>query len=194
MAKPARSYYQRPVEEVAWDLLGCVVVRRSCDAKLSGSIVEVEAYGGSDDPGSHAFRGPTQRNAVMFGPPGHVYVYRIYHFHTCMNVVCGESGAASAVLIRALQPLTGIDIMARNRGGRPISELCDGPAKLCQALDITMDLNGADLDSDQLWIERGETPSEVAITARVGLNRGADLPRRYFIPGNPFVSRGKPSS
>lgn len=193
MPKLARSFYQRPVEVVARALLGCVLVRRVSDGELSGSIVEVEAYRGLDDPGSHAYRGPTHRNAVMFGPAGHVYVYRIYHFHTCMNVVCGDTGTASAVLIRALQPLNGLDTMARNRGGRPIAELCSGPAKLCQALEISMILNGIDLEGDELWCESGPAPSEVAVSTRVGLSRGADLPLRYFIPGNPFVSRGRPS-
>src|SRR5436309_3411580 len=128
MAKLARSFYRRPVEEVARELLGCTLVRRVSDEELSGRIVEVEAYRGSDDPGSHAYRGLTLRNAVMFGPPGHVYVYRIYHFHTCMNVVCGDTGTATAVLIRALQPVNGIETMTDNRGGRPLAELCNGPA------------------------------------------------------------------
>lgn len=193
MSPLPRSFYARPVGEVARDLLGCVLVRRLDGDELRGEIVEVEAYGGADDAGSHAFRGRTRRNEVMFGPPGHLYVYRIYHFHTCMNVVCEGAGIAGAVLIRALIPLSGLDVMERNRGGRPVRELCNGPAKLCQALEISMEQNGTDLQGPDLWIEPGSKPDEISASTRVGLTRGADLPWRYFLPGNSFVSPGRPA-
>lgn len=189
MAKLPRSFFARPTGEVAPDLLGCVLVRSVPGAVLSGRIVETEAYGGADDPGSHAFRGPTRRNGVMFGPPGYLYVYRSYGIHSCLNVVCEREGAAGAVLIRALEPISGIEIMERSRGGRPVADLCNGPGKLCAALDITIALNGADLEGDQVWIEEGQRPKEVETTTRIGLTRGSDLPLRFVVAGSPFASR-----
>jgi DNA-3-methyladenine glycosylase len=189
VAKLPRSFFARRTEEVAADLLGCVLVRSIPGALLSGSIVETEAYGGADDPGSHAFRGRTRRNSVMFGPPGYLYVYRSYGIHSCLNVVCEREGAAGAVLIRALQPISGIGIMERNRGGRPVADLCNGPGKLCAALDITTALNGADLEGDQVWIEEGQRPEKVETTTRIGLTGGADLPLRFVVTGSPFASR-----
>lgn len=179
---------------MAHALLGCVLVRRTHEADLRGRIVEVESYGGSDDPGSHAYRGPTARNRVMFGPPGHAYVYRIYHFHHCLNVVCGRDGEASAVLIRSLEPLAGIEQMERNRSGRPLLELCSGPGKLCQALQISLADNGTDLEGDRIWIESGNLPGPVAASTRVGLRQGRDVIGRFYLADNPFVSRGKPSA
>lgn len=180
---------------MAPDLLGKILVHRESGEPVSGRIVEVEAYCGGDDPGSHAFRGPTPRNRVMFGPAGYLYVYRSYGIHACMNVVCGEPGVAQAVLVRALEPLTGIEIMERRRGGRPPTELCNGPGKLAQALGITLTLNGIDLEGDEVFIEEdGSVPAEVATSTRVGLSRGRNLPWRFFIPGSAFLSPGKPST
>lgn len=192
--KLPRAFYARPATEVAPDLLGTVLVRSTPQGIISGRIVEVEAYAGQTDPGSHAFRGPTPRSAVMFGPAGHVYVYLSHGIHSCMNVVTGSPGGAGAVLLRALEPLEGIPLMERNRGGRPLPELCSGPGKLCQALQVTRADNGADLEGNDLWIvDDGVRPGDIAITTRVGLSQGRELPWRFLVRGNAFVSRGRPS-
>ena len=162
---------------------------------MAGRLVEVEAYQGRSDPGSHAYRGPTPRTEVMFGPPGHVYVYLSYGANCCMNVVTERSGVAGAVLLRALEPLEGVDLMARNRGRRSIIELCSGPGKLCQAFGITRCQSGLDLVGGWLWIEDdGYIPDRVAVSTRVGLSQGRELPLRFYMPDNKYVSRGKPST
>lgn len=194
MPKLPRSFYARTAVEVSTDLLGKVLARELDGATLRGRIVEVEAYSGETDPGSHAFRGRTPRNRVMFGPPGYIYVYVSYGMHHCMNVVTDPEGVAGAVLLRALQPLEGISVMEERRGGRPPIDLCNGPGKLCQAMAITREQNGADLEGNDLWIEDdGFTPDRLESTTRVGLSSGRDLPLRFFLPENPYVSRGKPS-
>lgn len=184
------EFYARPTAEVARDLLGAVLVHRTRSGLISGQIVETEAYCGSEDPGSHAFRGSTPRNEVMFGAPGRAYVYRSYGIHACLNAVTESEGNPGAVLIRALQPLSGLHLMERNRGR--CDDLCNGPGKLCQALGIGLELNGADLTGTELYIELGEAPAAVGVSGRIGLSRGADLQLRFFLPGSPFVSRGKP--
>jgi len=186
-----RSFYGRPPAEVARALLGAILVHATPDGLLSGRIVEVEAYLGEVDPGSHAFRGPTTRNAVMFGEPGRLYVYRSYGIHTCANVVCDADGTAGAVLLRGLEPLTGRDIMRRHREGR--EDIANGPGRLCAALGITLKDNGLDLTGSRIWIEGGERPDAIGQTTRVGLTRGRELPLRFFVLGNPHVSRGRPS-
>jgi len=160
----------------------------------SGRIVEVEAYAGSEDPGSHAYRGPTLRNATMFGPPGHLYVYFTYGMHWCANVVCDEDGVGTAVLLRALQPVDGIDAMRRARpAARTDRDLCSGPARLCQALGIDRAHDGADLvtgDEGVTLVDDGiPPPIEPGVTTRVGLSAGADLPWRWFVPGDANVSK-----
>ena len=164
----------------------------------SGRIVEVEAYAGDEDPGSHAFRGLTKRNAVMFGPPGHLYVYFTYGMHWCANAVCSPVGQATAVLIRALEPIVGVAEMrrARDRGQRrPLADrdLCRGPARLCQALGIEGQVNGADLVSGDRGLRIGDDgtspPASPAVTTRIGLSAGADLPWRFSVPGSIYVSR-----
>ena len=178
------------VLEVAPWLLHKVLVHGS----RSGRIVEVEAYRGEDDPASHAFGGRTARNAVMFGRPGLLYVYFTYGMHFCANVVCGEAGSPRAVLIRALAPLTGTAEMwaARPAARRPY-DLANGPAKLCQALDLDRRHNGADLITGDLgvWlVDDGMTPPESpAVGGRIGLSRAADRPWRFWVPGDPHVSR-----
>jgi DNA-3-methyladenine glycosylase len=178
---------------VAQLLLNKVLV---CGSR-AGRIVEVEAYCGAEDPGSHAYRGLTKRNATMFGPPGHLYVYFSYGVHWCANVVCGDEGLPHAVLLRALAPLWGVDAMraARARGQKhPVSDrnLCRGPGRLCQALDITRDHDGADLvsgDREVVVIDDGvPAPVTPGISPRVGLTNGADRLWRYFVPGEPHVS------
>ena len=163
----------------------------------AGRIVEVEAYCGAEDPGSHAYRGLTKRNATMFGPAGHLYVYFSYGVHWCANVVCGDGGLPHAVLLRALAPSWGVEAMrgARARGQKhPVSDrdLCRGPGRLCQALDITRDHDGADLvsgDREVVVIDDGVlAPATPGISPRIGLTNGADRPWRYFVPGEPHVS------
>ncbi|MBV9280475.1 MAG: DNA-3-methyladenine glycosylase [Chloroflexi bacterium] len=194
-ARLPRLFFDRPAAEVARDLLGKVLAGRGEAGVLRGRIVEVEAYTGQSDPGSHAFRGATPRNRVMFGPPGHLYVYFTYGMHFCVNVVTDPAGVAGAVLLRALQPMEGIDLMRRRRGDRPDVELCNGPAKLCQAFGITRRQNGLDLEGEDIWIEDdGFEIGDIAISTRVGLKEGRDLPLRFYLPGNPYVSHGKPSN
>lgn len=188
-----RSFYARSAPEVAVALLGKTLVHRLPEGRVAGIIVETEAYVGAEDPGSHAFRGPTPRNQVMFGPAGFAYVYLSYGMHWCMNVVTDSPGIAGAVLVRALEPLEGVPAMERRRRGRPIRELCNGPGKLCQALGINRDCNGADLEMGNLWIEDGSVPANVARSTRVGLSSGRELPLRFYLLGNPFVSPGRPS-
>src|SRR5712691_12608784 len=149
----SRSFYRRPAVEVAPDLLGSVLVRVLPDGlRLAGRIVETEAYE-PGDPASHAFRGKTQRNAVMFGPPGHLYVYFTYGNHWMMNTVTRSRGEGSAVLLRATEPIEGVDAMARHRGRDSIRDLCSGPGKLAQALAVDRRHDGADLvGGDTIWI------------------------------------------
>lgn len=204
-----RSFYNRDPREVAPDLLGKIVVRVIGRATLAGRIVETEAYLGTDDAAAHAAAGKTARNAVLFGPPGHAYVYFIYGNHYCLNASCMPEGDAGCVLIRALEPLSGIEAMARNRGiphpaqnrgrmGRPqagLRLLTSGPGRLCEALGITRPKhNGADLTSSAsgLYIaDEGFRPEHVATTVRIGITKAAAHPLRFFITGNPFVSGRK---
>lgn len=193
--KLPRRFYERPAVVVARDLLGMTLVRKSGQELLRGRLVEVEAYRGETDPGSHAYRGPTPRTAVMFGTPGHLYVYFTYGMHYCVNVVTDETGVAGAVLLRALEPLLGIERMRMRRGNRPITELCNGPGKLCQALDIGREQNGLDLQGGEVWIEDdGYEAVEVGASARIGLSQGRELPLRFFLVGSPYLSRRKPST
>lgn len=192
--KLTRAWYERPTIDVARGLLGKVIVRLLEGDVLAGRIVETEAYCGASDPGSHAFRGQTERNRVMFGPGGYLYVYFTYGMHFCMNVVSEQSGMSGAALVRALEPLKGAEHMRRLRGDRPTVELCNGPAKLCQALAVTRALNGLDLTGDKMWIEDdGFPPPDIVVTSRVGLSAGQDRPWRFLVAGSPFVSPGKPS-
>ncbi len=184
-----RLFLARSPSVVAPDLLNKVLVTPIGSAR----IVEVEAYGGSDDPASHANRGPTPRSEIMFGTVGHLYVYLAYGMHWCANVVAHEPGAAGAVLLRAATPITGIAAMYTNRTkARVIGDLCSGPGKLCQALGINGGHNGADL----IRIDRGVTivddgtaaPEVVDIGTRIGLSRGRDIPWRWSIVGSLSVS------
>jgi DNA-3-methyladenine glycosylase len=187
-----RSFYSRPATEVAPDLLGHVLVRRLPDGtRLAARLVEVEAYE-PDDPGSHAFRGMTARNEVMFGRPGHLYVYFTYGMHFCMNAVTRRAGEGSAVLLRAGEPLEGLDEMRAHRGRERDVELCSGPGRFTQALAIARPENGVDLvDGDVAWVERGTRLGAVGVGIRVGVH---DTTRswRFWLEGNPYVSRGRP--
>ncbi len=193
-----QEWYAGAVLEVARRLLGKVVAHRTPEGLTAGVIVEVEAYGGADDPASHAYAGQTARNGVMFGPPGHAYVYFTYGMHCCLNVVTGAQSSASAVLLRALEPLAGIELMRARRGARIRDrDLCRGPGRLCQALGVSLAQNGADLRSSDLWIaeapERAEQETGVGIATspRIGIARAADRPWRLYLSGSPYVS-GRP--
>jgi len=179
-----RDFFARSVHEVAPDLIGVTLLVDG----IGGVIVEVEAYD-QEDPASHGFRGPTRRNAVMFGPPGHAYVYRSYGIHWCVNVVCDREGRAEAALIRALEPTRGLDAMRARRGVSAERALCSGPGKLCQALGITRDHDGLVLDEPPfMLLARSETPP-IATGARVGITRATELSWRYGLAGSPFLSR-----
>jgi DNA-3-methyladenine glycosylase len=188
----ARGFYDRPVLEVAHDLLGCVV--HAGDVRLR--LTEVEAYDGENDPASHAFRGPTPRNAVMFGPPGHAYVYFTYGMHYCVNVVCGPVGKAAAVLLRAGEVIAGEERVADRRPAARPRDYARGPARLCVALGIDRELNGTDLTRRRspLRLEPGEPvpPAAVMTGPRVGVSSAADRPWRYWIAGDPTVSSYRP--
>jgi len=194
-ARLARRFYNRDPQQVARDLLGKVLVRREGTELLAGRIIEVEAYLGQDDPAAHSYRGKTPRNAVMFGPPGFVYVYFIYGNHYCFNVSCLPEGEAGAVLFRALEPLQGIEKMAAARGLSAAGDprlLTSGPGRMAQALGITRERdNGKDLTSaaSDLWIARdGFRRPQVLITPRIGITQAAERPLRFVIAGNRFVS------
>lgn len=186
-----RAFFQQPTLRVAKQLLGTQLVHRTPNGILSGWIVEVEGYLWRDDPACHAARGENNKNRVMFGPQGHLYVYCI-HASWCMNVVTEIEGRGAAVLIRALQPIDGIDRMREHRRGASPQELTNGPGKLCQALGIERHHNGLDLCDQQsdLWIER---PSKrprfnVRSTGRIGIHQGTELLYRFFVDTNRFVS------
>jgi DNA-3-methyladenine glycosylase len=195
-----RSFFARDPRQVARQLLGKVLIRDSEGPQLAGRIVEVEAYLGTDDPAAHSAAGRTLRNAVLFGPPGYAYVYFIYGNHYCLNVSCEPEGNAGGILFRAVQPLSGIEEMARGRkihlrGPQDWPKLTAGPGRLCQAFGITRSRdNGCDLTSPAsgLWIgsDRHRRGS-VSQGPRIGITKAAEMPLRYFLRGNKFVSGPK---
>jgi DNA-3-methyladenine glycosylase len=190
-----RSFYARDSLVLAPELLNKVLVTRTDDGvRLAARIVEVEAYQGSDDAGSHAYRGMTPRTTVMFGPPGHLYVYFTYGMHWCANVVATKDGDAAAVLLRAAAPVDGIEVMRERRvKARRDRDLLAGPAHLCQALGISGDHNGVDLVRGPVRIldDGVAPPAEPGVSTRIGLalGRGDEHPWRYFVPGDPNLSR-----
>lgn len=190
-----RSFYARRSTTVAPDLLGRVLVLRSANGiRLAARIVETEAYE-PHDPASHAYRGQTGRNAVMFGRPGHLYVYFTYGMHHCMNAVTGRVGEGMAVLLRAAEPIDGVGVMRARRGRGSVRELCSGPAKLCQAFGVDRSFDGADLvRGHDLWIAEGTPVSEAQIVAgpRVGIRVGTEYAWRFSVADDPFVSRVRP--
>jgi DNA-3-methyladenine glycosylase len=184
------GFYDRPVLEVAVDLLGCVVAH----GETSGVIVETEAYHHTE-PACHAFVGLTARTQVLFGPPGRAYVYRSYGIHALLNAVCEPEGVGAAVLIRALEPLTGLDLMRERRGLQSVSELCSGPGKLTQALAVELELNGSDLARGPVRVlPRPAGWEDVGYVSgpRVGITKAAELPWRFCVAGSRSVSRPRP--
>lgn len=195
-----REFFASTPRRVARELLGKVLVRSRGESNLVGRIVEVEAYLGERDPASHAFPGLTPRNAVMFGPPGFAYVYFIYGMHYCLNVTCQPEGLAGAVLFRALEPMVGMEEMARARkislhGLADLRKLTSGPGRLAEAFGVTrVRDNGCDLTSraSGLWIgEDGYRAGKIITTPRIGITKAAEDPLRYFLAGNAFVSGKK---
>ena len=190
-----RSFYIHPPDEVSRDLLGKLITHKLDGERLTGRIVEVEAYFGIDDPASHSFIGKTERNAVLFGPPGVAYVYFIYGMYYCLNVSCEPDGQAGGILIRALEPVEGLDTMARLRklpaNAKP-QLLTSGPGRLCQALGITRAIhNGINVTkktSELQFTDDGYKPEAILATPRIGITKAADRPHRFIIAGNKFVS------
>lgn len=189
-----RQAYRRDPRELAPELLGKVLVHDvPGGGRRAGRIVEVEAYCGAADPGSHAFRGMTRRNRTMFGPPGHLYVYFTYGMHWCANVVCGDEGEGVAVLLRAVVPLVGLEAMRSARpAARSDRDLCNGPAKLCQAFGLDGTADGADLATADRGVWLGDdgtpVPSRPFQSTRIGLSAGAEHPWRWCVAGDPHVS------
>ncbi len=175
------SFFDRPVVEVAREIIGASMLFDG----VGGRIVEVEAYDPTD-PASHSFRGPTPRNRVMFGPPGHAYVYKIYGIHYCLNFVCQPG---SAILIRALEPLEGLDIMRARRGGLADRQLCSGPGKLAQALGIDLEHDGLALNAPPFALVARDAMNPIATGPRIGITKGAATPWRFVLAGSRFLSR-----
>ena len=178
------EFFARSVHDVAPELVGATLLVDG----VGGRIVEVEAYD-QEDPASHAYRGRTPRNAAMFGPPGHAYVYRSYGIHWCLNLVCEAEDVASAVLLRALEPTQGIDRMRERRGLEDPRLLCSGPGRLCQALAVTREHDGLPLDRPPFELLERDGEVEVVAGPRIGITRAAELPWRYVEAGSRFVSR-----
>jgi DNA-3-methyladenine glycosylase len=179
-----RDFFARSVHDVAPELVGAELYVDG----VGGRIVELEAYD-HEDPAAHGFRGRTERNAAMFGPPGHAYVYRSYGIHWCLNLVCEGEGVASAVLVRALEPLAGLDAMRARRGVWEERPLCSGPGRLCQALAVTRDHDKLPLDAPPFELRARAAPVDVVRGPRIGITKAAERPWRYGLAGSRFVSR-----
>ena len=179
-----RDFFARSVHQVAPDLIGATLLVDG----VGGRIVELEAYD-QQDPASHGHRGRTPRNAAMFGPPGHAYVYRSYGIHWCLNLVCAGEGVPEAVLIRALEPTRGLELQQRRRGVEDVRQLCSGPGKLCQALGITREHDGLALDVPPFRLEARADVPEIVTGPRIGITRATELHWRYGEAGSPFLSR-----
>lgn len=195
--KLPKEFYQKDSVELAPKLLGKILVRKFGRKYLTGKIAEVEAYRGKDDQAAHTYIGKTKRNEVMFREGGYLYVYFTYGMHFCSNVVCGKEDEGAAVLIRAIEPIEGIDTMINNRYGiKEISSkqkinLTNGPAKLCQALGIERKENGLDLTKEPIFLIDGDkvAKKDIVVTTRIGIKKSTDLPWRFYINNNPYVSR-----
>jgi len=183
-----RVFFAGDVHTVARELIGATLLVDG----VGGTIVEVEAYH-HEDPAAHGFRGKTARNAAMFGPPGHAYVYRSYGIHWCLNFVCADVGVADAVLLRALEPTRGLDEMRERRGVDDERLLCAGPGRLCQALGVTREHDALPLDEPPFAVYARKREPEIAVGPRVGITKAADRPWRYALAGSRFVSRPIPA-
>lgn len=184
-----RSFYDRPTVTVARELLGKILVHKS----TAGMIVETEAYLGGDDLAAHSARGITERTRVIFGPPGHAYVYFVYGMYECLNLVAEPAGKPGCVLLRALEPLAGIGVMRRRRpGARRLKDLASGPGRLTLALGITRAHNGADVTTGALVVRQPQEAArlQIGVTPRIGIRHCADWPLRFIVQDNPFVSGG----
>jgi DNA-3-methyladenine glycosylase len=193
MKRIGRAFFEQDTATLAKAVLGKRLVTRMRGVMTAGMIVEVEAYLGSNDPACHAARGMTKRNEVMFRAPGHCYVYLIYGMYHCVNIVSDPVGIGSAVLIRAVEPLSGFEAMQRRRKQRILKprELARGPGRLCQAMGISIPLSGESfITSERIWLEAHEDiPSEeIAASGRIGITQGTELPLRFYLPNNPWVS------
>jgi len=187
------SFFTRTADVVARELLGALVVSTLDGRRTEGRIVETEAYLGHDDPASHGYLSRRHtRNEALFGPPGTWYVYLSYGMHWCANLVCAPAGHASAVLLRALEPVTGLETMRERRGGVADRQLCSGPGKLCQALGMTRDLDGAPMRRSGVAVSAhdGPDPPVAIATPRIGITKAADWPLRFVIEGSAWTSRG----
>jgi DNA-3-methyladenine glycosylase len=186
-----RTFFDRPAEEVAPALLGRVLSRSTPEGVVSVRLTEVEAYAGPRDPASHAYRGPTKRNAVMFGPPGHAYVYFSYGMHFCVNLVCMGEGTAAAVLLRAGEIVEGRELAVARRPRSALRDLARGPARLCEALAIDRELSGADVcdPSSPLRVSAGASVGAFRTGPRTGVSSAKDVPWRFWIDGDPSVSQ-----
>ncbi len=195
--KLTSNFYSRNIEQLAKDLLGKILVRSISNKLLTGKIVETEAYLSKNDEASHSFKGKSNRNKIMFNPSGFLYVYQIYGIHFCCNVVSGRRDEGSAVLLRAIEPLENIEIMRVHRFGenpithRNLVNLTNGPAKLCQALSINLSDDGSNLLEDKIFILNSPKVSKdnIVQTMRVGITKSKELPLRFYIKNNPFVSK-----
>jgi DNA-3-methyladenine glycosylase len=188
-----RTWFDRPAVEVAEALLGMLLVHDSADGRVAGRIVEVEAYQGPEDLAAHSARGLTPRNAVMFGPAGHLYVYLVYGLHHCANVVCGPGPKPEAVLLRAAQVLEGEELARTRRGAVPVTRLAAGPGNLGAAFGLDRSLNGADLLAGPVWLAPGELPDRVERTPRIGVDYAGEWaarPLRFSIANDRYRSRG----
>jgi len=195
--KLSRSFYRRELLQVAQNLLGKILVKVDGKNFLSGKIVEVEAYHGDFDKAAHSYRGKTERTKIMFEEGGYLYVYFTYGAHHCCNVVTGKKGQGTAVLIRAVEPLTGIEKMIKNRFGRKLKNekeifnLTNGPGKTCKSFGINRKHSGTDLTGDEIFILEGDKikSKDIGISKRIGISKSVELPWRFFIKDNPYLSR-----
>ncbi len=188
--KLKRRFFEKPTLKVAKELLGKYLVVKKRGKLLSGKIVETEAYIGKKDPASHAYRGVTPRTKLMFGKPGYAYIYLTYGMYYCLNFITEKEGFPAAVLVRAVEPKEGLDLMIKRRKIKKIENLTNGPGRLCKAFGLDKSLNGADICSDVIWIEdRGENPEKIVSASRIGIKVGKDKKWRFYIAENGYVSK-----